>query len=221
MFSNNLTRRFFMPEDPNDGSGPITTATPIKFNTTVENNNISITNYSTVGVFVAVGSGTNTLANSLNATGWTGLGTTIFSTSGNTAVYGNSIWVAGGQGTNSMAYSNNGTTWVGLDTTIFGTSGNGIIWTGTKFIAVGDGLSNTISYSTNGLTWTGLGTSIFYSGNSITTNGNTIVSGGNVKTNKILYVSGQNPSGNNFLVLLIDSAYQDESNDILFVWFSF
>ncbi len=29
MFSNNLTRRFFMPEDPNDGSGPITTATPM------------------------------------------------------------------------------------------------------------------------------------------------------------------------------------------------
>ena len=162
--------------------------TTILFNSTIENNNVSISQFSNVGLFIGVGSGTNTLAYSINSTGWTGLGTTIFTTSGNAIVYGNNMWIAGGQGTNSIAFSTTGNAWVGLGNTIFSTSGNGIIWTGTKFVAVGNGTSNTIAYSTNGTTWTGLSLSIFSSaGFSVTINNSSTIIASGYGTGGILW----------------------------------
>ncbi|NBO53179.1 MAG: BspA family leucine-rich repeat surface protein, partial [Actinobacteria bacterium] len=110
--------------------------------------------------WVAVGSGTNSIACSDNIITWTGLGTSIFSSSGNKVESNGNRWVAVGQGTNSIAYSNDGFAWYGLGTSLFSTAGYGVAWSGTQWVAVGQG-TNSIAYSSNGITWTGLGTSIF------------------------------------------------------------
>ena len=72
---------------------------------------------------VSVGFGNNnTIAYSTNGTQWTGLGSTIFTNSGNCISYASNInlWIVGGDGTNNtLAYSSNGTIWTGLGTTIF------------------------------------------------------------------------------------------------------
>ena len=93
---------------------------------------------------------------------WTGLGTTLFSTSG----YGSSSLVIS---SNTMAYStNSGTTWTGLGSTIFTIQGLGMCYGNSLYIATGQGSTNTLAYSSNASTWTGLGTTIFnLSGNSV------------------------------------------------------
>lgn len=128
--------------------------------------------------FVAVGSGTNSIAYSSNGVSWTGIGTAIFSTSGKGICWNGSIFVAVGSGTNSIAYSSDGITWTGLGTAIFSTSGLGVTWNGTRFVAVGQG-TNTIAYSNDGINWTGLGTSIFSTfGQAVAWNGSIFVAGG-------------------------------------------
>jgi hypothetical protein len=67
-------------------------------------------------IWVATGSGTNTIAYSTNGgTTWTAVAgsTSIFSTSGNSVVWTGKRWVAGGSGTNTLAYSYDGQTWYG------------------------------------------------------------------------------------------------------------
>ena len=146
------------------------TANPIKFNTTSENNSVSIPQYSSVGVFVAVAdNGTTTIANSVNGTQWTSLGATIFSSIGNAICYGGTTndkkWVAGGQGTNSLAYSYDGKSWTGLGNSIFSqTSSNtgicySIYWNGSMFVATG-GQSYSIVWSNDGKSWTGIENSV-------------------------------------------------------------
>ena len=118
----------------------------------------------TTKLWVAGGQGTNTLAYSNNGTTWTGLGTSIFSTSGRIIGWNGSMWVAGGSGTaHTLAYSTNGTTWTGLGKTICNNGCYGIAWNGLMWVAVGEGTVYTIAYSTNGTTWTGVlnSTSIF------------------------------------------------------------
>ena len=121
---------------------------------------------------VAGGSGTNTIAYSVDAINWTAASTSgIF-----TAVYGiawnGSLWVAVGQGTHSIATSPDGINWTGrTTTTIFSTYGAGVAWNGRLWVAVGVG-TNTIATSPDGINWTGRGTSIFSSsGNGIAWNG--------------------------------------------------
>ena len=116
-----------------------------------------------------------------NINTWTGLGITIFSTSGNAITNNGTIWVSLGSGTNTIAYANANlpSSWVGLGVTIFSTSGNGISWSGSTFFATGQGSSNTVAYSSNGTQWTGLGTTIFNSiGNSVAVGSNKIISTG-------------------------------------------
>ena len=147
-----------------------------------------------------MGNGTNTISYfTYNSTSWTGLGTTVFSISGNSIsnngvnVYdnttvGSNIWVAVGQGTNTIAYSQTlGTTWVGLGTTIFSVAGNCISYGGASafFIAVGqsDNITNfnTIVFSANGTTWFGNGNTIFYSvGNYVLPSTPILASGQNI-----------------------------------------
>jgi hypothetical protein len=115
-----------------------------------------------IDTWVAVGTGTNTIAHSTDGIDWTGLGTSIFGTAGWGVAWNGDMFVAVGQGTNSMAYSTDGINWNGLGTTTFSSYANGIAWNGTMWVATGQG-TNTIAYSTNGTTWTGLGTSIFSS----------------------------------------------------------
>jgi hypothetical protein len=115
------------------------------------------------GLWVAVGRTTNTIAYSSNGTTWVGLGTTIFTTSGNYIIYTNNYFLAVGSGTNTVAYSSNGTSWSGLGTSIFTTSGNYINYGNGIYVAVGTG-TNSIAYSSDLTTWTGLGTTIFKNG---------------------------------------------------------
>ena len=140
-------------------------------------------------LFVAIGSGTNTIANSPDGVNWTGIGTSIFTTQGNRVCWGNSLFIAGGSGTNTLAYSTDGSTWIGLGTSIFSTSCNEICWNGSIFIAVGTG-TNTIASSLDGITWTGRGSSIFTtSGYGVCWNGNLFIACHGVTWNWALLLS--------------------------------
>jgi len=112
---------------------------------------------------VACGQGTNTLAYSQDGLTWTGLGNSIFTTSGDRARWNGRMWVAGGKGTtNTMAYSYDGKNWIGLGNTVFNTSCEALYWTGSLWLAGGSSAdSNTMAYSYNGINWTGLGRTIF------------------------------------------------------------
>jgi hypothetical protein len=76
-------------------------------------------------LFVCVGTsgtgGSGTIAWSTNGNAWTGLGTGIFSTTGNSVFFdpGTGFWVAAGQGTNQIARSVNGKTWTSIATAPF------------------------------------------------------------------------------------------------------
>jgi collagen type VII alpha len=124
-------------------------------------------------LWVAVGSGTNTLADSLDAVDWTGHGTGVFSTSGNAVKYSTSDrrWVALGQGTNSIAWSIDGLTWLGQGTSIFSTAGLSVVSaSNSRWVAGGSG-TNAVAYTINvpgG--WTGLGTSVLTTGRGIACN---------------------------------------------------
>jgi hypothetical protein len=149
-------------------------------------------------MWIAVGSGTNSIAYSYDGITWTGLGTsfgTSIFTHGNAVAWNGFMWVAAGSGTHSIAYSYNGLLWITAPSNPFSTRGNGVAWNGTLWVAVGSG-TNSIAYSYNGLNWTGLGVAapIFTSaGNGVAWNGTQFVavgSGGNT----ILY----SPNGINW-----------------------
>jgi len=128
--------------------------------------------------WVAVGSGTNSIAYSLDGVTWVGLGTSIFSTKGWCVAFNGTIWVAGGQGTNSLAYSYDGITWIGLGTSIFNLACYGVAWNGTIWVA-GGGSTNTLAYSSDGINWTGLGeTYLEVQSDTIAWNGTIWVAGG-------------------------------------------
>jgi hypothetical protein len=116
--------------------------------------------------FVAVGSGTNTIAWSNDGITWNGLGATILSTSGNGVAWNGTRFITVGAGGNTIAWSTDGNaaaTFTGLGTSIFSTQGNAVAWNGTRFVAVGQG-TNTIAHcidTGSAVTFVGLGTSIF------------------------------------------------------------
>ena len=118
-----------------------TTIFPYKANSVASNGNVVVVSgeqsYLSYGV---VGSGTNTLAYTINdSSSFIGLGNFMFTISGNAIVYNNTnTWVAVGQGSNSVAYcaSKLANVWSGLGTTILN-KGNGVTWDGTNFIISG------------------------------------------------------------------------------------
>ena len=155
--------------------------------TNIDSNNISNPQVYTFGStvqnrLISLGSGTNTLAWSNDGLTWTGLGTTIFSTQGNSTVWNGTMWIATGSGTNTLAWSSDGIIWTSVtgSTGIFSTSGNGIAWNSSLFVATGSG-TNTLAYSLDGLIWTPVtaSTSIFSTqGNSLSWNGTMFVATG-------------------------------------------
>ena len=151
----------------NGGANNLNDTNRVKANTNINNIKINILN-----PMVSLGSGTHhTIGYSDDGMKWTGLGKTIFSTSGHTACWNGTMWIAGGEGTNTLAYSYDGLNWTGLGTSVFSTRCKGISWNGTIWVAVGAG-TNTIAWSTNGIGWRGLGTSIFStSGHGVAWNG--------------------------------------------------
>jgi hypothetical protein len=116
--------------------------------------------------WVTGGNGTDTLGYSYDGINWTGLGSSIFTTTRNvTYSTRQNLWVAVGSGTNTIAYSNNGINWTGLGATIFTTSGIAVEYSEplNMWVAVGSG-TNTLAYSYDGINWTGLGTTFFSNG---------------------------------------------------------
>ena len=119
------------------------------------------------GLWVAVGQGANTIATSSNnGTTWTGLGNTVFTSSGRSVAYGNGLWVAVGTGGNTTATSTDGINWTGRSTTNFTTLGTGVANNGLP--------SASLAVSTDATTWTpiaqtpgGYGTNVFSSANSV------------------------------------------------------
>jgi len=115
------------------------------------------------------GSG-HTIAHSTNGINWTGLGSSIFSTTGKSIYWNGSRFVAVGEGTNTLAHSTNGINWTGLGDATFSTSGNGVAFNNLRphtidippnvYIATGQG-TNTLAYSVDGINWSGLGNTIF------------------------------------------------------------
>ena len=147
----------------------------------------------TSSIVIGGGSGTNSIAYSLNnGDEWKGIGSTIFTTSCNGIVWSaeNEKFIAVGSGSNSIAYSDrDGIEWrdVSLSTSIFSTSGNGIVWNGIKYVAVGEG-TNSIAHSGDGLYWRAVAssTSIFTKGHSIAYGNNRYIAVGE-GSNSIAY----------------------------------
>ena len=140
-------------------------------------------------MWVAVGTGTKSIAYSADGIAWTAMSSTdVFingsSTQGNSVAWTGSLWVAVGSGSShTIAYSLDGSNWTGLGNTIFSTSGNGICWNGTRWVAVGTGSTHTIAYSANGTTWIGFGKTIFSTaGNGVCWTGSRFVAVGNGAT---------------------------------------
>jgi len=154
----------------------------------------SLANGTANNMWVATGSGTNTLAYSADGINWTAVGS-IFTTAGNSVTWNGKFFVAAGQGTNTLAYSPNGVTWTGETTTSpFSTTGVGAgivtnlgvggtivapnysittqpLWVaaGTKGNSVLTAQNySTLAYSYNGITWSGVQNSPFeIQGNSV------------------------------------------------------
>jgi len=150
-------------------------------------------------IWVACGSGGNTLAYSNDGVNWTGLGIVGISTTdlGATALaskmngicYNGKIWVAVGSGYYTIAYSYDGLNWKSVPNSnaIFSSYGQDVAWNGIAFVATGAG-TNTIATSTDGITWQGS-----VSGSTFSTNGAGIWSNGplwvatGTGTNSIIY----------------------------------
>ena len=115
-------------------------------------------------LWVAVGSGTFSIAYSSDGINWTGVtGSTSIFSYGYGVAWNGLRFVAVGSGTFSIAYSSDGINWTGVtdSNTIFLDSyGNansyGVAWNGTRFVAVGSGITYKIAYSSDGMNWTGV-----------------------------------------------------------------
>jgi hypothetical protein len=104
---------------------------------------------------LAFGSGTNTIAYSYDGINWSGLGTTVFTTTGYCGCWNGKLWVAGGQssGVGVLAYSYDGINWTIATQSILSVIVWSVAWNGTVFVAVGQGTSSTIAYSYDGINW--------------------------------------------------------------------
>ena len=121
------------------------------------NGNVNINSYqrsaNSPKIWVAGGSGTNTIATSPNGITWTARVNTVFTTECKGLAWNGSLWVALGSGSNTIGYSRDGFNWTGLGTGIFDLEGRRVAWNGSLWIAVGSGTSNRIATSPNGITW--------------------------------------------------------------------
>ncbi|NBV76346.1 MAG: hypothetical protein EBR59_10445, partial [Methylococcaceae bacterium] len=106
-------------------------------------------------MWVAVGTGNNSIAHSEDGITWTGLGTTIAAT-GNAVAWNGYMWIAGftndASHNNTLAYSYDGLTWTGLGNGAFTTSCLTLDWNGQLWVAGGLG-THAIAYSSDGIIW--------------------------------------------------------------------
>jgi|688.fasta_scaffold01796_2 hypothetical protein len=113
-------------------------------------------------IWVAAGSGTNTMAYSFDGLNWVGLGTNIFGSEGKYVKWNGSMWVAGGITSSAgvIAYSYDGLTWIKTTTSLFTVALYSFEFNGKIWIAGGRG-TNTLAYSYDGINWVALGATIF------------------------------------------------------------
>ncbi len=126
--------------------------------------------------FVAAGVGANSLAfsNSFNATEWTGLGLSIFSSGGYGVGYSAELdmFVAAGSGAvNTLGYSLDGVTWVGVGKTVFATIAYCAAFGNDKWVAGGSG-GNSLAFSYDGIVWQGVGSAGLSAGAFVVAYGN-------------------------------------------------
>ena len=140
-------------------------------------------------MWVAVGSGENSIAYSYDGTRWFGLGTSVFTT-GNGITWNGNQWVAVGLGTYSIFYSTNGINWSASSN---GTNAIGIGFGVTRsnniYVALGNQGSigtSVIAWSGDGDTWQSISDSLFTTGRGVTSNGSVWVAVGN-GTNTLAY----------------------------------
>jgi hypothetical protein len=145
-------------------------------------------------LWVAIGSGTNTLAYSNDGLQWTGVSSSIF-VQGRGLAYNGRIWVAGGDGggTNTLGYSYDGIQWTGLGKSIFNSGCYDFAWNGKLWVAGGGNSgTHTLAYSYDGINWTGVGNLINTWTNSVAWNGKMFVAVGNGTVNMLYSYDGQN-----------------------------
>jgi hypothetical protein len=140
-------------------------------------------------IWVAAGSGTNTMAYSFDGLNWVGLGTNIFGSEGKYVKWNGSMWVAGGITSSAgvIAYSYDGLTWIKTTTSLFTVALYSFEFNGKIWIAGGRG-TNTLAYSYDGINWVALGATIFSDYCvSVKWNGKIFIAGG-FGTNTLLMV---------------------------------
>ncbi len=96
-------------------------------------------------LWVAVGSGVNTIATSPNVAVWTGRSTTLLGGSGRSVIHRNGYWFAGGTG-GAIASSTDAITWK-ANTIAINQSVNGFEWNGNAIVAVGQSAGTQIQYA--------------------------------------------------------------------------
>lgn len=106
-------------------------------------------------ISLACGSGSNSIAYSVDGIQWTAINTSLFSHC-NKAVWNGTLWVVVGAGTYWVATSPDGLCWTGRDSALM-TECYDIAWNGTYFVAVGVG-SSLMAKSIDGITWTAVST---------------------------------------------------------------
>jgi hypothetical protein len=152
-----------------------------------------------VGVGAGIGDAKNTIAYSYDGINWVGIGTTIFTTIGNSVYYStaNSLWIATGEGySNTIATSPNGVTWTGRGVTTFNTLGSKVIYDSNLLVAAGQGASPLVT-STDGINWNGTNT-VLSSVKKVAFDGNLFVLvGGGIatSTNGTIWRDNTTPSG--------------------------
>jgi hypothetical protein len=102
-------------------------------------------------LWVAVGSGTNTIGYSRDGINWTGLGKSIFSSNSYGVIWSSSqsLWVAVGSGTNTIATSPDGITWTGRGTSIISGTGLAIASDDNQLVRLDNTTNNSIQFATD------------------------------------------------------------------------
>ena len=137
--------------------------------------------------WVAVGSGTNSIATSTDGLTWVGQGTSVM-TVGSGVAFNGKMWVVVGSGKNQIATSTDGLKWTGRGS-VFSSAGSGVAWNGKMWVAVGSqkpftkNNKTTIVTSTDGISWTPQTTPMLTDAHNVAWNGTLwVVSGHNILT---------------------------------------
>ena len=103
---------------------------------------------------IACGSGSTSLAYSLDGIQWTAVNSSFFTTRCNKAVWNGVLWVAVGAGSYWVATSYDGVSWTGQNSALM-TECYDVAWNGSYLVAVGvNNTSAALATSSDGITWT-------------------------------------------------------------------